>query len=239
MNARKFYLAPVAVATVVGFTMFGQAALAQAPAAKPAEMAKPADTAKPATPEQEMLKLSQDGYMAVRAARGARVDIFNGNIKGATDLLAKATSSLAAAKKDAPTFMVEVKSGVDGKIVRDTTSVDRANIVPIDGQIVLADNYIDTPAKRAHIDKANEHFAKGRGKEARDELRLAEVDAAFTRVLMPIDSTAKNVAEATRLLGEKKYYEANLALKAVEDGLRIDTVALSEPVKVAPAAPKG
>ncbi|MEJ8845639.1 YfdX family protein [Variovorax rhizosphaerae] len=237
MNARNFHLAPVAVATVVGFTMFGQAALAQAPQAKPAEMTKSAEMAKAPTAEQALMKVSQDGYMAVRAARGARMDIFNGNIKGATDLLARANASLTAAKKDAPMFIVEVKTGMDGKVVKDTTSVDRANLVPIDGQIVLADNYIDTPAKRAHIDKANEHFSKGRAKEGRDELRLAEVDAAFTRVLMPIDATAKNVAEATRLLGEKKYYEANLALKAVEDGLRIDTVALSEPVKA--ASPKG
>ncbi len=189
---------------------------------------KVAAAAKAATPEAALTKLSHEGFLAMRDVRNARIDIFNGNTTAAADLVGKAKTSLDAARKDAPLFVVDIKTGVDGKIVDDSKSVDRLNMVPIDGQIVLADNYVDTPTKKAHIDKANEHFAKGRGKEAREELRLAEVDASFTRVLMPIDATTRHVAMASKLIGEHKYYEANLALKAAEDGLLSDTVVLSE-----------
>ena len=121
--------------------------------------------------------------------------------------------------------------------------------IPIDGQVMLADSYIDSPVKKVHIGKANKHFAKGDCKAATDELRLAEVDASFSRVLMPLDATARHVAEAMKLLAEHKYYESNLALKAVQDGLRTDSIVLSEmpiaqsaaksPAKQDAAKPKG
>jgi len=47
---------------------------------------------------------------------------------------------------------------------------------------------------------------------------------------MPLKATAKHVDTAISLLKEHKYYEANLALKAAEDGLITDTVLLAEPV---------
>ena len=64
-----------------------------------------------------------------------------------------------------------------------------------------------------------------------DELKLAEVDVSSSRLLMPIDSTSQGLEQARRLLGEKKYYEANLALKSTEDKLRVDTVSLDEAPK--------
>jgi hypothetical protein len=204
-----------------------------------APSAKSAPVAKTASQDREMLKLSQQGYQAMRDVRIARIAIFNGDPKAAADMLGKAAKSLAAARTEAPVFVVDVKTGVQGKIVEDTTSIDRLDAIPIDGRIVLSDDYIDTPAKKAHIDKVNEHFAKGRGKEASDELRLAEVDASFSRVLMPLDATTRHVAEATRLMGEHKYYEANLALKAAVDGLRVDSVVPSEAPTTTLAAQAG
>jgi hypothetical protein len=43
---------------------------------------------------------------------------------------------------------------------------------------------------------------------------------------MPLKTTQKHVKSAESLLDAKKYYEANLALKAAQDGLVIDTTAL-------------
>ena len=48
--------------------------------------------------------------------------------------------------------------------------------VPIDGQVVLAHDFVPTPEKQAHIKEANEHFKNGKPKEALDELRIGEIE---------------------------------------------------------------
>ena len=45
---------------------------------------------------------------------------------------------------------------------------------------------------------------------------------------MPIDTTAKAVDQAAKLLAESKYYEANLALKKAEDGWVIDSQSFTD-----------
>ena len=54
----------------------------------------------------------------------------------------------------------------------------------------------------------------------------------YNRVWMPLVSTKTHLADATKLMDDHKYYEANLALKAVGDSLQMDTVDLAgTPVK--------
>jgi len=45
---------------------------------------------------------------------------------------------------------------------------------------------------------------------------------------MPLKETETRLATATNLTKEHKYYEANLALKAAEDGIVLDSVSLLE-----------
>ena len=85
-----------------------------------------------------------------------------------------------------------------------------------------------TPEKKEHIAKANEHFKSGRAKEAIEELRLGEIDVTYTRVMMPLTATKKCLADAMQLATEHKYYEANLSLKAAEDGVIVDSVGLAD-----------
>ena len=176
--------------------------------------------------DRDLMKLSNDGFTAMRAVQTARIAIFEGNPKMAHDMVAKAESSLKAASKDATTLHADEKS----KTSQPSDNEHAANngYVPIDGQITLVDSFIETPAKKQHVDKANEHIAKGNSKGAMDELKLADVDAAFTRVMMPLQATEKHVDAAAKLIDQKKFYEANLALKAAEDGLVVDTIALNE-----------
>jgi hypothetical protein len=52
--------------------------------------------------------------------------------------------------------------------------------------------------------------------------------------LAPLDKTAAGIEKAVQLLDAGKYYEANQALKDVEDGMRIDmTDVVSAPEKAA------
>ncbi|MBE0621061.1 MAG: YfdX family protein [Burkholderiales bacterium] len=233
-----FRMKPLAAALLVATAISAPPMYAYAAsAAKPADPAVAAST-KAGPDASELLKLSQDGNVALRDIRGARIAIFNGDPKMARDLTGAAKTALEAATKEAPTLIVNTMTGVDGKIVHDNTDVSKLNMIPIDGEVSLADSFVPTPEKKTHIAKANEHFKAGRSKQAIEELRLADVDANYTRVLMPLDATKTRVADASRLLAGDKYYEANLALKAAEDGVVVDTVSLLEtPAKAAAKKP--
>jgi hypothetical protein len=176
----------------------------------------------------ELLKVSSEGFAAIRAIRAARVAIFNGQPNVATNMLNKATVDLKVAAKDAPTFVATAEATVHGKVVADAVEVGKVNWIPIDGQVSLADTYVVTKEKNQHIQKANQYFKNGQSKQAIEELRLAAINVTCTRVMMPLATTTGWVAEATKLIGQQKYYEANLALKAAEDGLVVNSASLVE-----------
>ena len=172
------------------------------------------------------MKVSDDGYSAIRAIHLARIAIFNGDTKAAKEMLDKAKKDLDAATKDAQTFAADNKAANHEKKADDKSASDKMDLIPIDGEIAIADTFVPSPEKKKHIDKANEHLKAGHSKEAIEELQLGEIDVVFTRVMLPLESTKKRVADAEKLAGDHKYYEANLALKAAEEGIVIDAVDL-------------
>jgi hypothetical protein len=176
---------------------------------------------------QDLMKVSNDGYSAIRAMHSARIAIFNGDTKLAREMLEKAKKDLDAAKKDAHTFAADAKAAGHDKRGSGKSASDKMDLIPIDGGIAIADTFVPSAEKKAHIEKANEHLKSGRSKEAIEELRLGEIDVVFSRVLLPLVTTEKRLADAEKLVNEHKYYETNLALKAAEDGVIYDSVDLS------------
>lgn len=164
------------------------------------------------------LKLSQDGYNVLRDIRAARVAIFNGDPHAAKRYVKKANHDLTRARKDET-----VAKGKGGK--------ENGNWIPIDGQLVISDNIVATPEKTTHFKIGNKKIKEGKTEEAIKDLKLAEVDVGFTRVLLPLNETTKQLHTATHLIGKQNYYEANMALKAAEDGLNMETVMLVEAPK--------
>ena len=225
---KKHFLTAVAIAAVI--------VIAHAPAVRSAEKAPPEKAPAEKAPAekapakngltQDLMKVSDDGYSAIRAIHLARVAIFNGDTKTATEMLDKAKKDLDAATKDAQTFAADNKAADHGKKADDKSASDKMDLIPIDGEIGIADTFVPSTEKKKHIDKANEHLKAGHSKDAIEELQLGEIDVVFTRVMLPLESTKKRVADAEKLAGEHKYYEANLALKAAEEGIVIDAVDL-------------
>jgi hypothetical protein len=144
----------------------------------------------------------------------------------AMEMIAKAKASVSKAELEAPTFTVKPTDSVQGKAPDSKSQTEKAEMVPVDGQVMLAEDFVATPEKQAHVNKANEHFKSGRNKEALEELRLGEIEIHYNRVLMPLASTYKHIEQATKLMDENKYYEANLALKAIGDSFTTDSVSL-------------
>jgi hypothetical protein len=181
---------------------------------------------KTTAPEQQTLKMSYEGFTAMRAVRAARVAIFNGQPNAALKLLNVARHDLDLAAKNAPLFITTMEASVGGKVVAADMTVAKENWIPIDGSVSLSDTFVASPENQAHVKKANEHFKTGNVKKAVEELRLASIDVNCTRILMSLTKTNQYVADAVKLLGEQKYYEANLALKAAEDGMVVDNTNL-------------
>ena len=124
------------------------------------------------------------------AIHHARIAIFNGETKTADEMLDKAKKDLDAATKDAKTFAADNKAADHEKKADDKSASDKSDkmdMIPIDGEIAVADTFVPSPEKKKHIDKANEHLKAGRSKEAIEELRLGEVEVIFTRVLLPLE----------------------------------------------------
>lgn len=209
------------IAPILAFALVAGASAYEYPA-----VAATSDTAA-AENTQDLIKLSDDGYAAMRAVRAARLAIFNGDPDGAKALVTKAETSLQAAEKEAPEFSVKTEVAIGDKA---SSSEEKGQVeyVPIDAQLGLVDNFVMTPEKAAHIKKANEHLKAGDSKKALDEFKQGEIDINYVRVLMPLTATKRHVDAAEKLLADNKYYESNLALKAAEDGILIDTVSLDE-----------
>ena len=146
-------------------------------------------------------------------------------------------SSLQTASKEPATLQGNDQAASNSH--NNERNANNAEFVPIDGQITLMDAFVDSPAMKGHIDKANQNIAKGDSKAAMDELKLADVGATFTRVLIPLQQTRDHVEAAGKPVEQKKFYEANLALKAAEDRMPIDSVMLTEPTKSSPDSTTG
>lgn len=175
------------------------------------------------TKEAKILeKVSKEGRLALAEVRWARVAIFEGQPEQGEKLLEKAKKNLMLVEKQAPELAV-AKKGIE--------------LIPIDAAVVLSEDFVATPEKKAKINQANEHLRQGESAKAIEILRQVDIAVSRSLVLMPVKSTLRHVDQAISLIKDHKYYEANLALKGAEDGLILNTVMLYEPIKPAEKKP--
>lgn len=156
------------------------------------------------TPAKADLTLSQDGFNVMRSIREARVAIFGGHITAARGYLDDAKIDLGKVKYDATALMGK---GVDK---------GAGNWIPINGQLIVSDDLVTT------ADKVADHTG-GKLAATKKALPVDEASVGYSRTLMPLAETTAKVNEAIRLMDLGNYYDANLALRAAEAGLRTDT----------------
>jgi hypothetical protein len=212
------------VAALLGTTMLAGAVYAgeKTPAA-------PATTQQKAEATRDFMKLSADGSVAFRALHMARLAIFEADPAMAKKLIADARAALVKAKGDSTAFMkaeADLRPPAGMKPAPVAAAGPAISWLPIDGQLGLGEDFVATPAKAAAVAEANKHLEKGQRKEAIEKLRLADVSVTFTTALAPLDRTLADVDAAAKLMDEGKYYEANAAMKKVEDAVRYDSVAI-------------
>ncbi len=208
-----------------GLTALGQLTYAQT---KSSKASKSGSKATPST--ETMVPFSPAGHDAIHEVEDARLAIFNGDMDAAKQLMKDAMASMEVAEDEAPIFIQSAVLSVDGKPVEEEDEAEEVDIVPVDGEVILAEDYVPTKAKQQHISKANMFMKNGKHKEALNELKLADIGVNVSRVWMPIEFSEDHLADAIALMDEEKYYEANLALKAIEDSLTIDSETIAEQV---------
>lgn len=187
---------------------------------------------KRAKEEAELLQnVSRESAQAMHDIRAARLALFEGQPDAAKALVADAKKNLSEAEKNAPRTRVTVKTErtLKGKTIAKSEQTETADLVPIDAWLEVAEDFVSTPAQDESIATANEHMKAGDRDRAVETLKAADVELAVTRVLMPVGETEAQVTKAAKLLDDEHFYQANLALKAAEDGLVSDTVVLDAP----------
>jgi YfdX protein len=165
-----------------------------------------------------------DAYTAMREIRAARLAIFDGSGPAAKSFVNDAAEKLAAAKTEA------------AKIALKTTEPEAdGGYIPFDMSMTIAEDFTASPAKAEKIKEANGHLAKGHHKKAQEVLRLADINVLTAAALLPVDKTMNAIARAEAFLEQGKYYDANLVLKGIEDGVIIQTYDVDGKPVVAPA----
>jgi hypothetical protein len=178
--------------------------------------------------DDELLKFSHEGNLALQDIRAARFAVFDGKTSEAEKLMEDANAAIARAEKEAPEFTSTNSTRIDGKLVATSSTRREAVSVPVDGQLMIADDFVMTPEKKVHVDNANENLKNGSHSKAVEELRLGDIDVNYTRLWMPMASSRERLEQAIKLTRDGKFYEANLALKAIEDNLFVDSVNINE-----------
>ena len=162
--------------------------------------------------------MSQEAATAVRDAHAARLALFNADTALAKAEVEKAVASLTKAE-----------STLGDKLVPDTTVADgKPMYLPFDTNMALAETYTVTPEVRLVLDKATGLFQVGTPNEAIDVLREAGVEVKIATAMLPWEASMTHLKEAEKLIGESKYHEANMALKAFEEGVVVRTFGIHE-----------
>jgi hypothetical protein len=172
-------------------------------------------------------QLSKDGNTAIRDVSLARLAIFNGQTQKAQTYVSEAQAELNKAKNDDTVFTkaeadLKTPAGVKQLGPGASPSTTPVSWIPVDGSMTLDENYVATPEKSAGVAKANEQLKNGQHNQALETLKLANVDVSFIAEVVPLNTAMNDVNQAAQLIGSGKYYEANQALKGVEDSIRYD-----------------
>lgn len=167
--------------------------------------------------DTDLLTTVDDAYTAMRDVRAARLALFDGQ----TDMASKMTSDAVAKMQSA--VKLEAKWGVPSK-----SGQKGVTYVPFDSSVALGESFTVTPDNQKAVSKANDQMAKGDAKGAADTLKANNIDVSIAAAMVPAKLSLTHLQDAQKLMKSGNYYEANLALKGVEDGVVIDQWGLND-----------
>lgn len=174
---------------------------------------------------QDFAHFSQDGFTAVRDIGQARLAIFNGDTDGAKRDVSEAQTALQSARNDGSVFMKaesELKAPKGTNQPAPTGSTERIEWLPVDGGLVLNEDYVPSNAKKQSIQQANAQMAKGDRQGAARTLKLADLNVMVDMEVVPLNKAIAGVDQAEQLLNSGKFFQASQALRGVQNAIRYD-----------------
>jgi hypothetical protein len=224
MSKTRIWAAAVMVAALAGGTAY---------AAEPAKSANAGNatndsTSNNAAANKDFGKLSADGFTALRDIRLTRLAIFDGDTSQAKQDIDNASDSLQKAQSDESIYTkaesdLKTPSGMTHEHAStDSASTTPIKWLPVDGAFTLGEDYVATPEKTKAVSDADTQMKNGNHDRAMDTLKLAHVNVVFDVEVAPLEKTIAGVDKAKQLIDNGQYFEANQALKSVENGMRYD-----------------
>ncbi len=161
-------------------------------------------------------------FRAGRGTGAAGIAVVQGNTDAAKTLAEDARADLATVARQAP------KDIPDGAPTADGIGTGNADVIPIDGQAMVADDMVLTADTAVEVEAANDRPKNGDTAKAMDTPKQGAIDVAVTRVLMPVEETDVHADAAAGPLDRGRSSEADLALEAARDLFRADAAAFGD-----------
>jgi len=169
------------------------------------------------TADKDLIKVSDDARISLRDIHSARLAIFHGDPEQAQTYVDAAKTRIDVAREEAKKYALDVKAPKTSDWY-----------VPYNATLTVMDTFKPTSDKAKNIARANKHLRKGEQKEAMETLKLSNIDVAITAGLLPVKFAQDNIDQASELVREGKYYQANLALKNIDDAVIIQTYGVDD-----------
>jgi hypothetical protein len=196
-----------------------------------------ASTAPAQASATDMARLSKEGSKAMEDISLARLAIFDGRTADADKRVRHAQQALEIAQKDNTAFTKaasDLKPSPSGPAEpKETIGSAPVAWLPVTADITVSDEFSSPASKRA-VASADQRLKKGERAQAAKELKLADVDVAYTMGVAPLDHTVSAVNKAADLMTADRFYEADQVLRSVQQSVRYDRVDL----KATPAKDK-
>lgn len=168
------------------------------------------------TTQKELLKTADQALKTLTHVRAARLALFDNKIDVAKTEVAEATKALTEGEADLKALRVA-----------DTEKAGATpEYLPFDMSLALTDTFKATKENEAALEKAKGLMQTDDKNAAIEVLRVASVDLNITAAMLPEKASMDLLKTAATNIDAKLYYEANLVLKSVEDGVIVRSFGL-------------
>lgn len=200
--------------------------------------------------------ISEHGMTAISDIQLARMAINDGYTDKAGELLNQARTLLDQVEEENPPVTVRTEVKVGDQPAKKKSVTGKPNMIPILSEIGIIEAVVpeeagsaaasDDPGSSSDADSSTAHSSKvqksaaiakaktqlqqGDAQAAVETLEPVELALVARVVSMPLKETSQHLDEARNQLADSKFHEANLSLKAIEDGLVVATKSVIESV---------
>jgi hypothetical protein len=171
-----------------------------------------AKTKTDATSDQQptVLRASAEAMNGMQSLHEARMALFDGETDTGRELV---QTALDAFQGDIAAWEI---AGTDA-------ANPDAKLVPIQTSLSVTEGFVLTDAHKPALTVAGKAMGDGDQQGALQALLEASIDTSVQAALLPVDATVSKLKSALSDIDAGKFYEANLALKSIEQSVVIET----------------